>query len=114
MRPLAREPLQGGAGGALHRAVQMDVGDASDAESLELVRKTGNGDVVPRDGNGRRLDEKPVAQGGGSEGAGGDSEKAATGEGKRHGGKVTSPGGLPVAQGSGPGSERAPCLGPPD
>src|SRR5882762_4569819 len=69
----------------------MHVGDAGDGEAVQLVREVGNGDVVPRDGDGRRLDEKPVAQRGGAEGAGSSDEKAAAGEGDRHGGKVTHP-----------------------
>src|SRR5882724_9852166 len=91
MRPLERQPLEGGAGGAVHPAVQMDVGDAGDGEAVELVREVGNGDVEPRDGDGRRLDEKPVAQRGGAEGAGSSDEKAAAGEGERHGGKGNAP-----------------------
>src|SRR5882724_5730577 len=99
MRPLERQPLEGGAGGAVHPAVQMDVGDAGDGEAVELVREVGNGDVEPRDGDGRRLDEKPVAQRGGAEGAGSSDEKSAAGESERHGGKVTSTGRVPVTPG---------------
>jgi len=71
--------------------VEMHVGDAGDPEAVELVREAGDGDVVPRDVDRDGLDEKPVAQRGGGDGAGGSDEESATGEGKRHGGKVTSP-----------------------
>src|SRR5258705_8500590 len=96
MRPLVRQPLERGAGGAVDPVVQMDVGDAGDGEAVELVREVGNGDVVARDGDGRGLDEKPVAQGSGPQGAGSSDEKSAAGEGQRHGGKVTGAGRLPV------------------
>src|SRR5437763_1237193 len=69
----------------------MDVGDAGDAEALELVREARNDHVVPRDLDGGGLDEEAVAQRGGDDGAGGSDEKSAAGEGNRHRGKVTSP-----------------------
>src|SRR2546422_6110806 len=67
---------------------------AGDPEAVELVREAGDGDVVPRDIDRDGLDEKPVAQGGGGDGAGSSDEELATGEGNRHRGKVTGAGRL--------------------
>ena len=79
MRSLAREPLDGGAGGAVDPVVQVDVGDAGDGEAVQLGRQAGNGHVVPRDLDGGWLDEKAIAQSGGAERAGAQREKSATG-----------------------------------
>src|SRR2546426_1989686 len=94
VRALARELLQGRPGGAVNAPVEVDVGDAGDPEAVELVREAGDGDVVPRDIDRDGLDEKPVAQGGGGDGAGSSDEELATGEGNRHRGKVTGAGRL--------------------
>src|SRR5207249_2218082 len=103
VRPLARELREGRPGGAVDAAVEMHVGDTGDPEAVELVREAGDGNVVPRDIDRDGLDEKPVAQRGGSDGAGSSDEELATGEGNRHRGKVTGAGRLPVT----PGSEKA-------
>src|SRR5207249_11099395 len=87
VRPLARELREGRPGGAVDAAVEMHVGDTGDPEAVELVREAGDGNVVPRDIDRDGLDEKPVAQRGGGDGAGGSDEELATGEGHRHGGK---------------------------
>src|SRR4029077_4759540 len=90
VRALAREVREGRPGGTADSAQQMDVGDAGDAEALEVGRQAGHGDVVPGDLDGRRLDEEPVAERGKSEGAGGEADELAAGEGNRHRGKLLS------------------------
>ena len=91
MRPLALEQVEGRAGGAMDPLVQMDVGDAGDAEAVELMRQARNDQVVPRDLDGGGLDEEAVAQSGGGDGAGGSDEELATGKRNRHRGKITQP-----------------------
>src|SRR6267143_48136 len=58
----------------------MDIGDASDRKAVELGRQAGNDEIMPRDLDGGRLDDEPVAQGGGAERAGGCEEKLAAGQ----------------------------------
>src|SRR5882762_10915741 len=89
MRSRAREELDRRAAGAVDPALEVDIGDAGDGEAVQLGRQTGNGNVVPRDLDGGGLDEEPIAQGSGSQGAGGPDEKSAAGEGNRHRGKLT-------------------------
>src|SRR5439155_2444085 len=77
---LAIQVLERGARRARDPVVQVDVGEAGDANAVEGAREARNRDVVPCDVDRGGLDEEPVAQGGGAEGAGRRGEEVAAGD----------------------------------
>src|SRR2546428_2117391 len=80
--PLAVEVLERGARRARDSVVQVDVGEAGDADAVEVARETWDRDVVVRDVDRGGLDEEPVAQGGGAESARRRGEEVSAGGGR--------------------------------
>src|SRR5256885_7619303 len=78
--PLAVEVLERGARRARDAAVQVNVGEASDADTVERAREAGDRDVVPGDVDRGGLDEEALAQGGRAEGARRRGEEVAAGQ----------------------------------
>src|SRR3989454_12172585 len=78
---LAVDLLERGMRRARDAAVQVDVGEAGDADAVERGGEPRDRDVVVRDVDRGGLDEEAVAQGGGAEGAGRRGEEVAASEG---------------------------------